>query len=139
MVQRRRAHVPAPRVETGAALPCWKADPSITMVCGMEIGVAGEGVPQSHMLGGLLGPASAQERGPGASQARWGGGRWMPGGGTGPSPGSTTPSASGGLSWCQAEHPPTHLAWGHIWVLLRAGFTAPQLSANLPAVQGGEG
>lgn len=73
VVQRRRAHVPAPRVETGAALPCWKADPSITMVCGIEIGVAGEGVPQSHMLGGLLGPASAQERGPGASQARWGG------------------------------------------------------------------
>lgn len=73
MVQQRCAHVPAPHVETGAALLCWKADPSITMVCGMESGVAGEGVPRSRMLGGLLGPASAQERGPGASQARWGG------------------------------------------------------------------
>ena len=45
MVQPRCAHMPAPRAGTGAALPRWKADPSVTVVHGMEIAVAGEEGP----------------------------------------------------------------------------------------------
>lgn len=52
MVQRRCAHVPAPHAETRAALPCWKADPSTTTVCGVELGMAGEGGTWPQVPGG---------------------------------------------------------------------------------------
>lgn len=56
VVQRRCAHVPAPRTGTGAALPRRKADPGVTAVRGMESGVAGEGGPYSQV------PRGSQEQ-----------------------------------------------------------------------------
>lgn len=62
MVQRRCAHMPAPCMETEAALSHQKADPHVPVVRGMDIGVAGVGGPCPQVLGLLRGPAGTQER-----------------------------------------------------------------------------
>lgn len=120
VVQRRCAHVPAPCMETEAALSHQKADPHVPVVRGMEIGVAGAGGPCPQVLG-CSGDQREPRRGI-CSIMSWTRVVDAERGTKLPPVLDQTPLCV----WCPDAVPGWVSPPEHISVLLRAGFAAPQ-------------